>query len=89
MDIDISVGGDGLFAFRGFHGASGGAHAWQGDSGGPCFREDEKGGRWLVGIVTTGQITPDGTVTAFTSVFHHRAWIKSQMELDPANTVTR
>jgi hypothetical protein len=90
MDIDIAVGGDGLFAFRGQHGASGNAHAWQGDSGGPCFREDEKGERWLAGIITTGQMTQDGTtVTAFTSVFHHRAWIKNQMDLNNASTMTR
>lgn len=81
MDIATSVGGDGLFSFRGAGEKSQGAHAWRGDSGGPCFREDGAGNRWLAGIISTGQITRGGTVTHFTSVFHHRAWIKAQMDL--------
>jgi hypothetical protein len=81
MEIGISVGGDGLFAFRGAGADNLSAHAWRGDSGGPCFREDAAGNRWLAGIISTGRITPQGTMTHFTSAFHHRAWIKAQMNL--------
>jgi len=86
MDINISVGGDGLFAFRGTSADNLSAHAWKGDSGGPCFREDATGNRWLAGIISTGRITPQGTLTYFTSVFHHRAWIKAQMDLSEKNS---
>jgi secreted trypsin-like serine protease len=89
MDIHISVGDDGLFAFRSRDGNSQEAHAWRGDSGGPCFREDAQGNRWLTGIVSTGQLTPMGMVTTFTSVFHHRAWIKKQMDLSSGPTRSR
>jgi hypothetical protein len=85
MDIAISVGGEGLFSFRGPGADNQGAHAWKGDSGGPCFREDATGNRWLAGIISTGQITPRGQLTYFTSAFHHRAWIKAQMELSEKN----
>ncbi|MBN1203427.1 MAG: trypsin-like serine protease [Myxococcaceae bacterium] len=72
MEINIMVGGDGMFAFRG-QGAQGrGAHATRGDSGGPCFREDTRGNRWLVGIITTGRVVNGMRVSAFTSTFHHR-----------------
>ncbi|MBN1210351.1 MAG: trypsin-like serine protease [Myxococcaceae bacterium] len=89
MDIRISVGDDGLFAFRTRPGNDRAAHAWRGDSGGPCFREDAQGNRWLTGIVSTGQITPTGMVTTFTSGFHHRAWIMRQMGLSSAHTGSR
>lgn len=89
MDIHISVGDDGLFAFRTRNGNSREVHAWRGDSGGPCFREDAQGNRWLTGIVSTGQITPVGMVTTFTSVFHHREWIKRQMDLSNRPTRSR
>jgi secreted trypsin-like serine protease len=81
MDIGISVGGDGVFSFRGTGADSHGAYAWKGDSGGPCFREDAAGHRWLAGIISAGQVTPQATLTHFTSAFHHRAWIKAQMDL--------
>ncbi len=81
MEMAISVGGDGLFSFRGSGEDKQGAHAWRGDSGGPCFREDADGNRWLAGIISMGQLTRRGALTHFTSVFHHRAWINAQMDL--------
>jgi len=51
-----------------------GAHAFAGDSGGPCFREDGQG-RWLVGIVSQG----NGRVSRFTSLYPHLLWLKDQL----------
>jgi secreted trypsin-like serine protease len=51
-----------------------GAHAFAGDSGGPCFREDGQG-RWLVGIVSQG----NGRVSRFTSLYPHLLWLKDQI----------
>jgi secreted trypsin-like serine protease len=51
-----------------------GAHAFAGDSGGPCFREDGQG-RWLVGIVSQG----NGRVSRFTSLHPHLLWLKDQI----------
>jgi trypsin len=70
-DIQLSVGGNGAFAFR-----AAGAHTHGGDSGGPCFRED-KGGRWLVGI-NMGHANA-GAISLFTSAFHYRAWIEQRI----------
>jgi hypothetical protein len=81
MDINISIGGDGVFAFRGSDDRGHGAHAWKGDSGGPCFREDKDGRQWLVGIISTGRVVDGKPISGFTSTFHHRAWINSQIEI--------
>jgi hypothetical protein len=82
MDINISVGGDGMFAFRGSDARGRGAHAWKGDSGGPCFREDKQGRSWLAGIISTGRLVNGKPLSGFTSTFHHRAWIQSQIEIN-------
>jgi hypothetical protein len=81
MEINIMVGGDGVFAFRGQDARGRGAHATRGDSGGPCFREDKRGNRWLAGIITTGKVVNGMRVSAFTSTFHHRAWLQEQINL--------
>lgn len=52
-----------------------GAHAAGGDSGGPCYREDKKGNRWLVGIISRG--TRSGNGSQFTSIFPHLQWVES------------
>ncbi|MDY7226799.1 S1 family peptidase [Hyalangium sp. s54d21] len=52
-----------------------GAHAADGDSGGPCFRENGQG-RWLVGIVGQG----DGSASRFTSIYPHLLWLKEHRE---------
>jgi hypothetical protein len=70
-DIQLSVGGNGAFAFRAL-----GAHTHGGDSGGPCFRED-RGGRWLVGI-NVGSANA-GAISLFTSTFHYRNWIEERI----------
>jgi hypothetical protein len=70
-DIQLSVGGNGAFAFRAL-----GAHTPGGDSGGPCFRED-RGGRWLVGI-NMGHANA-GAISLFTSTFHYRLWIEERI----------
>ena len=51
-----------------------GTHAYSGDSGGPCFREDGQG-RWLVGIVSLGT---EG-ISRFTSLHPHLLWLKDQL----------
>jgi hypothetical protein len=79
MDIHIIVGGDGVFTFRGQDAQGRGAHAMRGDSGGPCFREDAKGNRWLTGIISTGKAVKGMRMSAFTSTFHHRAWLQEQI----------
>jgi hypothetical protein len=81
MEINVIIGGDGVFAFRGQDAQGRGAHATSGDSGGPCFREGVRGNRWLVGIVTTGKVVNGMRVSAFTSAFHHRAWLQEQINL--------
>jgi hypothetical protein len=53
-----------------------GAHAAEGDSGGPCFRETEQG-RLLVGIVSQG--LPDGSLSQFTSIYPHLRWLKARI----------
>jgi hypothetical protein len=55
-----------------------GAHTHQGDSGGPCFRE-ENGVRWLVGI-NGGYANVDGAPESwFTSTSSYREWIEEQI----------
>ncbi len=51
-----------------------GVQALEGDSGGPCFREDGQE-RHLVGIISQG----DGTVSRFTSIFPHLLWLKDHL----------
>jgi secreted trypsin-like serine protease len=70
--ILLESGGNGVFSFRSL-----GTHSQAGDSGGPCFREDKKGGRWMVGI-NSGHANA-GTISLFTSTFHYRAWITEQI----------
>jgi hypothetical protein len=55
-----------------FHRKKTGAHAEQGDSGGPCFRETEQG-RFLVGIVHSS--VPDGRTSVLLSTFHSKSLI--------------
>ncbi|MBN1207189.1 MAG: trypsin-like serine protease [Myxococcaceae bacterium] len=55
-----------------FHRKKTGAHAEQGDSGGPCFRENEQG-RFLVGIVHSS--VPDGRTSVLLSTFHSKGLI--------------
>jgi len=52
-----------------------GAHTYQGDSGGPCLRELNKG-HWLVGISSKGT----GKVSKFTSTHTYRAWLLEQLK---------
>jgi len=54
-----------------------GAHTTGGDSGGPCFYE-ENGVRWLVGI-NSGH-SNSGTQSWFTSTSSYRDWINAQLE---------
>jgi hypothetical protein len=55
-----------------------GAHTHRGDSGGPCFLE-ENGVRWLVGI--NGGYVSQGTMESwFTSTSSYRDWIEKQIE---------
>jgi len=54
-----------------------GAHTTGGDSGGPCFYE-ENGVRWLVGI-NSGH-SNSGTQSWFTSTSSYRDWIEAQLE---------
>jgi hypothetical protein len=89
MDIHIMVGRDGVFAFRGQDAQGRGAHAMRGDSGGPCFREDAKGNRWLTGIISTGKVVNGMRVSAFTSTFHHRAWLQEQFNSNDKRTADR
>jgi hypothetical protein len=71
-NVLLESGGNGVFAFRSI-----GAHTQSGDSGGPCYREDKKGRRWVAGI-NIGHANA-GTISLFTSTFHYRAWISEQM----------
>ncbi len=71
-NIVLESGGNGVFGFRAL-----GAHSQAGDSGGPCFREDKKGKRWVVGI-NSGNAN-GGTISLYTSTFHYRAWITEQI----------
>jgi hypothetical protein len=89
MDIHLTVGGDGVFAFRGQDAQGRGAHAMRGDSGGPCFREDKKGNRWLTGIISTGKIVNGTRFSAFTSTFHHRAWLQEQLNRNDKSAPSR
>jgi secreted trypsin-like serine protease len=55
-----------------------GAHTHQGDSGGPCFRE-ESGIRWLVGI-NGGYVNLETAPESwFTSTSSYREWIEKQV----------
>lgn len=54
-----------------------GAHTTGGDSGGPCFYE-ENGIRWLVGI--NGGHSNNGTQSWFTSTSSYRDWIDAQLK---------
>jgi hypothetical protein len=89
MDIHITVGGDDVFAFRGQDAHGRGAHALRGDSGGPCFREDKKGNRWLTGIISTGKVVNGTRVSAFTSMFHHRTWLQEQLNRNDKSAPSR
>ncbi|WP_224244421.1 S1 family peptidase [Hyalangium gracile] len=71
-NIQLAAGGNGVFAFRAL-----GTHSQEGDSGGPCFRE-ERGRRWLVGV-NSGHAN-GGTISVFTSIFHYRAWIAERIQ---------
>jgi hypothetical protein len=55
-----------------------GTHAAGGDSGGPCYREDKKGNRWLVGIISRGTKKGDGS--QFTSILPHLQWVERLMK---------
>lgn len=68
-NLQDSDDGDVVFVF-----GRPGAHVYVGDSGGPCYREDTKGTRWLVGIISRG--TKDGTDSLFTSIYPHLGWLK-------------
>jgi hypothetical protein len=56
-----------------------GAHTHQGDSGGPCFRE-EGGIRWLVGINGGYVASETAPESWFTSTSSYRDWIEKQIE---------
>ena len=68
-NLQDSADGDVVFVF-----GRPGTHVYLGDSGGPCFREDRKGVRWLVGIISRG--TKDGTDSLFTSLYPHLGWLR-------------
>lgn len=68
-NLQDSADGDVVFVF-----GRPGAHVYLGDSGGPCYREDKRGLRWLVGIISRG--TKDGSDSLFTSLFPHLGWLK-------------
>jgi hypothetical protein len=68
-NLQDSADGDVVFVF-----GRPGAHAYLGDSGGPCYREDKKGVRSLVGIISRG--TKDGSDSLFTSLYPHLGWLK-------------
>jgi secreted trypsin-like serine protease len=68
-NLQDSDDGDVVFVF-----GRPGAHAYLGDSGGPCYREDKNGARWLVGIISRG--TKNGTDSLFTSLYPHLGWLK-------------
>ncbi len=55
-----------------------GAHARPGDSGAPCFLE-ENGSRWLVGI-SSGYVSQGAPESWFTSTYSYRDWIEGQIE---------
>jgi hypothetical protein len=55
-----------------------GAHAHPGDSGAPCFLE-ENGVRWLVGI-NSGYVSQGEPESLFTSTSSYRDWIEGQLE---------
>jgi len=52
-----------------------GAHTYQGDSGGPCLRENGKG-HWLVGVTSRGT----GKVSKVTSTHAYRAWLLEHLQ---------
>jgi secreted trypsin-like serine protease len=56
-----------------------GAHTHQGDSGGPCFRE-EGNTRWLVGINGGYVASETAPESWFTSTSSYREWIERQIE---------
>jgi hypothetical protein len=56
-----------------------GAHTHEGDSGGPCFRE-EGGIRWLVGINGGYVASETAPESWFTSTSSYREWIERQIE---------
>jgi hypothetical protein len=86
MDPALSGAADKVFAFGRPEVPLRGVKALTGDSGGPCFREDTAGHRWLSGIISYSKIIDGELITIFTSTFHHRAWINRQKDLS-ARTV--
>lgn len=86
MDLALSGGADKVFAFGRREVPLREVKALTGDSGGPCFREDTAGHRWLSGIISYSKIIDGELITSFTSTFHHRAWITRQKNLS-ARTV--
>jgi hypothetical protein len=52
-----------------------GAFLYDGFHGGPCFREDERGG-WLVGVVSVGTEKE----TAFTSIHPYQDWLRAEIQ---------
>lgn len=65
------------------------AYALRGDSGGPCFHEDDTGRRWFVGIMSHSREQADDPITFFTSAFRHREWIDRQKLLSEQYARTR
>jgi hypothetical protein len=86
MDLALSGVADKVFAFGRPEVPLREVKALSGDSGGPCFREDTAGNRWLSGIISYSKIIDGELITIFTSTFHHRTWINQQKNLS-ARTV--
>lgn len=81
LDLDVQTGADKVFAFGRAGVPFRNVYALQGDSGGPCFREDPDGPRWLIGILSHSVGEDEDLITFFTSTFHHREWINRQKAL--------
>lgn len=81
LDLEISTSADKVFAFGRAGVPFRSVYALKGDSGGPCFREEPNGPRWLIGILSHSAELDGVPVTFFTSTFHHREWIKRQKAL--------
>jgi secreted trypsin-like serine protease len=81
MGLSLSGGADSVFAFGRLEVPLREVKALTGDSGGPCFREDTAGQRWLAGIISYSKTIDGELITIFTSTFHHRAWINQQKDV--------
>jgi hypothetical protein len=77
----LSANTDEMFAFARPEVPLREVEALSGDSGGPCFREDPEGHRWLIGIISHSRVVDGRSVASFTSTFHHREWINRQKSL--------